>query len=557
MLKNLKIKSRLVISFAAIVVLAAIIALLALVGLKNSNEDLKEFIDTSYAADTAIKLCRIETNIAARVVREMLIDTDVSKYPEYTKTIENNISALQQNVATFKETFKGDKALMDRYESQVNKWISVAQSIVREIELGNNDKAGDMLINQCTPTIEELVKIATEIDEKNTAIQTEDIRLSQKTLNISSLIIIGILALSIVLSMTVAFAVTKGIVLPVKEVENAALQLSRGILDVEIKNDSKDEIGVMASSMRESMKTLAVYINDIDTALTSMQNGDFNIGVSVPFVGDFEHIEQAFTNFSMNMSGTMRQINNASEQVADGSVQVSDSSQALAAGAAEQAASIEHLSATIAHMTDTINNSAQDAERANNLSQQAGQGVLNSNTKMEEMIVAMNEISEKSGQISKIIKTIDDIAFQTNILALNAAVEAARAGVAGKGFAVVADEVRSLASKSAEAAKNTTALIDGTVKAVVHGSEIADETAQALKEVVAVAKQATETMQEVAVANREQAQGAKQIMDGINQISQVVQENSATSEESAAASEELNTQSQLLKELTSGFKLRD
>ena len=243
----------------------------------------------------------------------------------------------------------------------------------------------------------------------------------------------------------------------------------------------------------------------------------------------------------------MEQVNLASEQVSNGA-------QLLAQGATEQAASVEDLSIIIGDMTEKININAQNAQDAEILFKSTTNATMESNEKMKEMILAMTEISEKSNEISKIIKTIDDIAFQTNILALNAAVEAARAGEAGKGFAVVADEVRNLAQKSAEAANNTTVLIEGTVEAVNNGSKIADETAKSLIEIVEASGKTTDMMINIAKASKQQALSAQSIRESIEQISSVVQTNSATAEESSAASEELNVQSRLLKEIVDKFE---
>ncbi|MEG2769394.1 MAG: methyl-accepting chemotaxis protein, partial [Oscillospiraceae bacterium] len=246
-----------------------------------------------------------------------------------------------------------------------------------------------------------------------------------------------------------------------------------------------------------------------------------------------------------------------SEQVASGSDQVSSGAQALSQGATEQASSIEELSATIQAVSNQIKDNANNAKMASELSSMAGKEVQNGNEHMQSMIVAMEDISSTSNKIGKIIKTIDDIAFQTNILALNAAVEAARAGSAGKGFAVVANEVRNLAGKSAEAAKNTTSLIESSINAVANGTKIADETAMSLKVVVEKSNLVLQKVEEIAEASAEQANSVVQITTGVDQISAVIQTNSATAEESAAASEELSSQSQMLKDLVGKFTLRE
>jgi methyl-accepting chemotaxis protein len=250
-------------------------------------------------------------------------------------------------------------------------------------------------------------------------------------------------------------------------------------------------------------------------------------------------------------------INESADQVSSGAGQVSSAAQALSQGATEQASSIQQLSASITEIAGEVNKNAYDASTANTLSLQASAEVERGNEHMKKMTSAMSDISDSSNEIGKIIKTIEDIAFQTNILSLNAAVEAARAGVAGRGFAVVADEVRNLANKSAEAAKNTTALIESSIQAVKSGTKIANETATSLNAIIEGTKKTAELVGEISKASNNQATSINQITLGVDQISAVVQTNSATSEESAATSEELSAQAQALKSMLSALKLKD
>ena len=342
------------------------------------------------------------------------------------------------------------------------------------------------------------------------------------------------------------------------ELERVAQEISGGNVKNEITYESKDELGVLADSFRRTCTALTAVIGDLSYLMDEMARGNFDIRTRAEeyYVNDFKPILLSIREMNRNLSGTLIRINEASEQVASGSDQVSSGAQGLSQGATEQASAVEQLAASIAEISDQVKKTSENAKLASEQVENAGADLTLSNQKMQEMIGAMSEISERSGEIGKIIKTIEDIAFQTNILALNAAVEAARAGSAGKGFAVVADEVRNLASKSAEAAKNTTVLIEGSMQAVENGTRIADSTAKALLSTVESTKNAVELVSKITLAAEQQANSIQEINQGVDQISSVVQTNSATAQESAAASEELSGQSQMLKELTGRFRLR-
>lgn len=362
------------------------------------------------------------------------------------------------------------------------------------------------------------------------------------------------ICVGIILSIRLANSITK----PVKELDYMAKELAEGKLDTTISHHGSDELGSLADNMRLAMSTLKAHIDDIDYSLTEFANGNFRLReFSMPFVGDFEAIKNAIESSSTGLSNTMQQIMMTSDQVASGSAQVSDGAQELSQGAAEQASSIEELSATINEISGQVKKNADNSNKANSMAEDTANSIKSSNEQMNNLMKSMSEIDTKSHDIGKIIKTIEDIAFQTNILALNAAVEAARAGSAGKGFAVVADEVRNLAGKSAEAAKNTTALIEDSVAAIAEGVKLAKYTAEGLDTAVHTVSQTTDIMSEIMHASNEQAKSISEITIGIDQISSVVQTNSATAEESAAASEELLGQASLLKELIAKFQLNN
>ncbi len=358
--------------------------------------------------------------------------------------------------------------------------------------------------------------------------------------------------------LAVMLFIARSITAPLKKLTGITDEMAKGNLDATIDIDSSDEVGRLAESMRELTQRLHSYVDyiaEISAALYEFGNGNLTLHLEQAYDGEFEHIKEAMMNASEVFKHTIGEMVEISSQVASSSEQVASGAQMLAQGTTEQASSIEELSATIQEISENVNKNAQNAMHAATQVQTVGAAADKSNEQMNHMMAAIDEINVKSSEIGKIIKTIDDIAFQTNILALNAAVEAARAGAAGKGFAVVADEVRNLASKSAEAAKNTTNLIEDSIRAVENGTSIANETSQVLSEVLEGVTQTVERIHEISNASGEQAEALSATLQGVEQISAVVQTNSATAEESSAASEELSGQAGMLKQLSGKFNL--
>ncbi|MDF3001734.1 MAG: putative methyl-accepting chemotaxis transducer protein [Bacillota bacterium] len=341
---------------------------------------------------------------------------------------------------------------------------------------------------------------------------------------------------------------------PMAEVLGVLEQMAQGNLQVAVEGDYRGDHGLLKAALNETLWNLRAYLREISEVLAEISDCNLDLEITMVHKGDFTKIGDSLKSIIMTLNQVMGNFENAADQVSAGSRQVSDGSQFLAQGSTEQASSIQELSASVSEIAEQSKDNAVRAKEVYLLAKEARDGGGKAKETMLEMLQSMKEISDSSVNISKIIKVIDDIAFQTNILALNAAVEAARAGQHGKGFAVVAEEVRSLAARSAKAAEETTDLIEGSIRKVKGGTEITNEIAAVLTTISEGAVISTEKLSIIAKASEEQALGIAQINQGIDQISRVVQNNSATAEQSAAASEELSAQADLLKKMIGQFQ---
>ncbi len=450
-----------------------------------------------------------------------------------------------------RDFYNNAKSLWNQYNEADEKMMALAKQ-------GRLEEARSILEGECVELYNSLNSAFDDIIVYNTegsdAATEESIFLYRTSIFLMAAVMLAIILVGVFFS----FVVIRLIKTPVSEIESAAIRMAEGDLDVEISYTSEDELGVLAEQVRRLIHKLQVIIDDENKFLAKMAAGDFTVDsvCEEEYTGGFHPLLISFRGIADKLNDTMLQINQSSAQVASGSEQVSSGAQALSQGATEQASSVEELAATINEISSKVKENADNAQQANAKAGSISTEMHVSNEKMQQMIQAMGDITNCSNEIGKIIKTIEDIAFQTNILALNAAVEAARAGSAGKGFAVVADEVRNLASKSAEASKNTSVLIENSLKAVENGTRIADETARSLYQAVNGVNEMTVIIEQISEASSAQADSISQVTMGIDQISSVVQTNSATAQESAAASEELSSQSQMMKSLVDRFKLK-
>lgn len=460
----------------------------------------------------------------------------------------------------------GDHSDVENQEilSLIDQMIPIHEAIHKSADeiLGINEtdhqSAKEMYLNETKVNVSNLVAILDQVIELSEADTKTYETTLQRAITATTAVTVVSFTINMIACLSLVSYVMSKIVRPIQVITTNSQLLSQGKLDFEIDVPNKDEIGILAGSLNQAAKTLSMYISDISVNLNAIARGDLTTeAADFEYVGDFAEIRTSTDVILKQLNETMAQIQTVAVQVGNGADQVSSGAQALAQGATEQANEIDNLVNTVNLVSEQINDNARSANETSAQVSHVGEQIEQCNQQMQEMSHAMDNISSCSNEIGHIIKTIEDIAFQTNILALNAAVEAARAGTAGKGFAVVADEVRNLAAKSGEAAKSTSKLIEETLHAVDNGVQLTESTQQALSEVVVGAHGVVDQVTEISKASVKQADSIGGISEGISQISSVVQTNSASSEESAAASEELSSQSQVLRDLLSKFKIKN
>ncbi len=562
MFKNLKIGKKLIISFIIVSIIASISGVVSLVLLKRVDTDYSDAlaVDAIPLSDMGLAL---ETIVdGRRAVRDLIIYKDEPEIYEEAKTsIQNDIDATNEYIANMEKAISEpeSQAMYDELLNDIPAYREKRDKVIDLVDNGDLDGAKQVMHDEMAPAYTQVYEdMMALITYKTDAAIKESVNLTQMGQNFMY-INIAIIAAAMVIAIVFGIVISRGISVPV----NACVGRIRSFAyDGDLRSPvqsstNKDEIGDLSRITADMVAGISALIDDQARVMGAMSDGDFTQSLSVKYAGDFAGLRDSIVNIQNSLNSILVKINQSSDQVSTGANQVSNGAQALAQGATEQASTVQELADTLGATSKGINENAGSASEASEKVQAVGAEMYESNDKMKSMMQAMTQISDSSNEIGKIIKTIEDIAFQTNILALNAAVEAARAGAAGQGFAVVADEVRNLASKSAEASKNTASLIETSIAAVENGSRIADETAKTLLMAVEGTKEVVERINAISKGMSTQAGAIAQLTQGVDQISAVVQTNSATAEESAAASEELSGQAQMMRELVERFKLKD
>lgn len=559
-MRNLKVRGKLLLSFGIVIGCAVIISILAIFGMSSLHAENNTLAGKSLANTESVWELRRNLISEERYSLMAIVESDKTAVRSYLDTAQKEEKRNEEVMAKYLENYRVDKSKIDELKAlceEEKPYREKFQSLIKEGTDKSSEQAFEVYEKEYKPILDRHAALLKEIGDAQIKLADNQVAEAKSLYRVLLVVLIIVMLAALAISILMVKTLLKAIILPLYEIENAARALSEGDFNVQITHESGDEFGEVCGKMQESFATLKQIINEISKTMEELGNGNLTRGVTMEFPGEMGIIAESIDALVKKLNDIFSEIIGASDQIDEGASQVSDGSQALAQGASEQASSVEELSATLEEVSGQVKENSENAQKASNLAVESGQVAESTLGNMQQLMTAMEEITTASGEIQKVIKVIDDIAFQTNILALNAAVEAARAGEAGKGFAVVADEVRNLAAKSADAAKSTTDMIDSSIAAVERGENMAKKTHDAFEELDRKVQGVVGTVHEISEASAKQAVSIEEITAGVDQISSVVQTNTATSEESAAASEELSAQAGMMKQKVSQFKLSD
>lgn len=557
-MKKTSIKKRLRNSFLVVLVLMVISGILAVFALLKVGSDYKYAINNYGFPQGYAGQLYGEFNNITTIIRDIILETDLNEVSNTKATLENLSSQGDQYLELVRKaaTTEREKELCDDIDTLLIKYKEVRSKVVSLSEENRNEEAYNLLTSEGQGLAAQIKEDIAEI----LSINIENCNTTMTSANaISAVLIIAIILFTIsavIIGMILSNRQANAICNPINEVVVIADKVSKGDLNVEVVCSSNDEIGDLMVSFENMIHNLKQYINEIETVTHAISEYDLTTIIEMEFLGNFSRIKESINGIVTMLNKAVSDIHMAAKEVASGSGQVAEGAQSLAEGTTDEASVAQELTATVTEVSERVNKNAENAKEAGQLAGIARDSVEEGSTQMNEMVEAMEEIKNSTNEIQGIIKVIEDIATQTNLLSLNASIEAARAGEAGKGFAVVASEIGGLAEQSANATKNTIALIEKCISATEKGNIKVEQTSKSLEDVKEKTEVAGSLIQQIAKASDEQAKALTEIVKGINQVSDTIQSNSAISQQSAAAAEELTGQAEFLQQTIGKFQIK-
>ena len=556
-MKDFKIKKKLFVSFGTTVGMFLITVVLFVFGLMYIGQQFRSFYTYGYSFSQNTLDTRRAVQGAVKSVAITMLTDDEASIERFNNDAETYMERLEENLEAVSALYQEDDAIIRESKTALETAKKSYKEIKTLLNAGKQEEALPLYMTEFGPALTVIQNNGATLDEVAMANAETLYASSIKMSNIVAMAALYISIAAIIITIYLASKIIKLLTKPVTELEQAAQEMAKGNLQVEITYESQDELGSLASSMKQFSTNIREIIKDISYLLSELSYGNFKVNSNClqSYVGDYVPILTAMRGIRDNLNETLLQINESAEQVARGSVQLAENAQMLSEGSTEQASAVEELTASIIDVNEMSEKNANGAEDAYKKASEAEIEAAKSQKSLSELTTAMESINTTSLEIQNIIGSIEDIASQTNLLALNASIEAARAGEAGRGFAVVADQIGILAADSARSAVNTRKLIVKSIEEIKNGNQITEKTVAVLQEILVKMKEFAEIAKEVSYNSRQQADMLKQVEMGIEQISMVVQNNSASAQETSATSQELSAQSEHLKTQVDKFQL--
>ncbi|EEP56021.1 methyl-accepting chemotaxis protein [Clostridium butyricum] len=553
-LNSLNVKNKLRYGFAAVISLFTIITIVSICGINSVRNNFGEFYNSSYhVLKVSMKMRESIKSVDGNFFRACT--SNIDKVDDYIELSEKQAQEVVSLLDVLKAKYISKLGLMEKFNEIIAEIVPIREEMLSQLKARDQKGALEIYINKYQPLLNQETDILQQIEVEVSDLADSNYLNSDRNTKIICGVIILVLIITIIMSVYISKIITVSVVNPVQQILNASEQISKGNLDVDIEYNSKDELGLLAESMKETIAVLKLYIYNISEVLDRVSKGDMTAKVEMEYIGDFDKIKNSINNITSSLATMISKINLSATEMTNTSSQISAVANNLAAGTTEQSIAIEDLMENINKISGQINMVAVNAGNTKELSEESQIMVNRGMDHINKTLDAMNNISKASDGISKFISNINEIAKQTKLLALNASIEASRAGEAGRGFSVVASEVEKLALSSSEATKEIENLVRITLKTVEEGKSIVDNTQTSFMDIVNITNKAGDLVTNISISANESARVVSEFVKGVEQIAEAVQTSSATAEESAASSTELSHNAEVLRELIEGFSI--